>query len=221
MVRSYVEGIYWVLTYYHAGCGSWTWYYPYLYAPLASDLVNLAELDVKLDAGEPFTPLLQLLSVLPAQSSKLLPPAYAEIMTTPESPLSEFYPPDFAVDLNGKRNDWECVVCIPFIEEGLLLDVVSGINHTQALSRSERLRNIPGTEHSFRPANAPANARSGKGKGPGRSRAAVDLRDGGTWGNALVDSRMANRINNQRRGSDRSQGSTAASRRVWTSKKAY
>ena len=26
LVRSYLEGLSWVLTYYHMGCGSWTWY---------------------------------------------------------------------------------------------------------------------------------------------------------------------------------------------------
>jgi hypothetical protein len=69
-VQSYLEGLYWVLIYYHKGCGSWTWYYPYLYAPLASDLVNLASIEVKFEAGRPFTPLLQLLSVLPPQSGE-------------------------------------------------------------------------------------------------------------------------------------------------------
>ena len=30
LVTSYMEGLAWVLEYYHNGCGSWTWYYPYL-----------------------------------------------------------------------------------------------------------------------------------------------------------------------------------------------
>lgn len=68
MAQSYLQGLYWVLTYYHRGCGSWTWYYPHLYAPLASDLVNLASCEVKFEVGRPFTPLMQLLSVLPPQS---------------------------------------------------------------------------------------------------------------------------------------------------------
>lgn len=68
IVQSYLEGLYWVLTYYHKGCGSWTWFYPYLYAPLASDLVKLGDYSVSFQQGRPFTPLLQLLSVLPPQS---------------------------------------------------------------------------------------------------------------------------------------------------------
>lgn len=68
LVTSYLEGLAWVLTYYHNGCGSWTWYFPYLYAPLASDMVDLASYPISFEEGRPFTPLLQLLSVLPPQS---------------------------------------------------------------------------------------------------------------------------------------------------------
>ena len=67
-MTSYLEGLYWILTYYHKGCQSWNWFYPYLYAPLASDLINLASINVTFSKGKPFTPLLQLLSVLPPQS---------------------------------------------------------------------------------------------------------------------------------------------------------
>lgn len=33
------------------------------------------------------------------------------------SPIIDFYPLDFSVDLNGKRQEWEAVVLIPFIDE--------------------------------------------------------------------------------------------------------
>ena len=42
-------------------------------------------------------------------------------MTDANSPIHDFYPTDFSVDLEGKRNDWEGVVLIPFIDEARLL----------------------------------------------------------------------------------------------------
>ena len=41
--RDYLEGLHRCLNYYHRGCQSWNWYFPHLYSPLATDLVNLAE----------------------------------------------------------------------------------------------------------------------------------------------------------------------------------
>ncbi len=37
------------------------------------------------------------------------------------SPILDFYPQDFDQDLNGKKQDWEAVVKIPFIDEKRLL----------------------------------------------------------------------------------------------------
>jgi 5'-3' exoribonuclease 1 len=33
------------------------------------------------------------------------------------SPISHFYPSEFKTDLNGKKQEWEAVVLIPFIDE--------------------------------------------------------------------------------------------------------
>lgn len=38
-------------------------------------------------------------------------------MTSENSPIIEYYPPDFKTDLNGKQQEWEAVVLIPFIDE--------------------------------------------------------------------------------------------------------
>ena len=42
-------------------------------------------------------------------------------MTEETSPIIDFYPTDFALDMNGKKQDWEAVVKIPFIDQARLL----------------------------------------------------------------------------------------------------
>jgi hypothetical protein len=69
-------GLCWVLEYYYRGVASWTWYYPYHYAPCASDLRALTSVHVAFERGEPFLPYQQLLAVQPASSCRLLPQPY-------------------------------------------------------------------------------------------------------------------------------------------------
>ena len=169
-VREYLEGLHWCLNYYQNGCKAWNWYFPYLYSPLATDMVNLAEFygepdedgfcAMDFDLGKPFPSLGQLLSVLPPQSSELLPKPFAELMLHPSSPLLSFYPPDFESDPNGKRQSWEAVVKVPFIDGELLLDTVEKILAVDAekdlLSTAERRRNQPGKVHVFVPPGSAA-----------------------------------------------------------------
>lgn len=71
--------------------------------------------------GEPFLPFQQLLAVLPAFSKDLLPMAFQSLVEE-NSPIANYYPHEFKTDLNGKRQEWEAVVLIPFIDEKVLLD---------------------------------------------------------------------------------------------------
>ena len=105
-----------------------------MYAPLVSDLTNLATINTTFTDGMPYTPLMQLLSVLPAASGRYLPKAYRDLMVLESSPLAEFYPKDFETDLNGKRNSWESVVKIPFLDEHRMIDVLSLIDHQAELT---------------------------------------------------------------------------------------
>ena len=151
LVQSYLEGLCWCLAYYHDGCASWDWYFPDFYAPLATDLRELENYKIELELGHPFPPLAQLLSVLPPQSAQLVPPAYRDLMLSPTSPVFDAYPTDFALDLNGKRAEWEAVALLPFIDEKRLLTAVEAIDASGGLTDAEHARNQLGYDLYYTP----------------------------------------------------------------------
>jgi len=68
-------------------------------------------------------------------------------MINTESPILDFYPKDFENDLNGKRNDWEAVVLIPFIDERRLLSAME--QPKMHLNPEEIQRNSRGLMHCY------------------------------------------------------------------------
>lgn len=62
-------------------------------------------------------------------------------MTDPASPIKDFYPVDFKLDLNGKRFLWQAVVLLPFIDERRLLDAIKP--KQSSLTAEEHRRNRP------------------------------------------------------------------------------
>eukprot|EP00122_Pirum_gemmata_P005997 Pgem_evm1s5481 len=64
------------------------------------------------------------MAVLPPKSKLLVPEPLRVLMTNPTSEIIDFYPNDFKLDMNGKKNDWEAVILLSFLEEKRLLKAI-------------------------------------------------------------------------------------------------
>jgi 5'-3' exoribonuclease 2 len=165
IARHYAIGLQWVLKYYYQGVPSWNWYFPYHYAPFASDFVEISEAEADFSTpSEPFKPFEQLMAVFPAASRKHVPEPWQILMTDEvifqqmsrfkkiqyhyliitifscvkqKSPIIDFYPEDFQVDLNGKKQAWQGVALLPFVDEKRLRKALETVN--DELSPEERM----------------------------------------------------------------------------------
>ncbi|RMZ84057.1 hypothetical protein DV737_g1270, partial [Chaetothyriales sp. CBS 132003] len=147
LTENYVQGLQWVLFYYYRGVASWPWFYQYHYSPMISDVKKGLAADINFQLGQPFHPYEQLMGVLPDRSKKIVPVVYHELMTSPDSPIIDFYPREFQLDMNGKKMEWEAVVKIPFINEKRLLAAMAPKN--ALLSEDEKKRNDFGVSLKF------------------------------------------------------------------------
>lgn len=59
-----------------------------------------------------------------------------------DSPIIDFYPEDFEIDMNGKKMAWQGVALLPFIEQDRLLGAIKTVE--PLLTPDERRRNAWG-----------------------------------------------------------------------------
>jgi 20S proteasome subunit beta 5 len=117
---------------------------PFL-GPRLSDLKDidnmLKEISFKENPGEPLKPFEQLMACLPPSSADLLPKPYQWLMKSAKSPIIDFYPDSFTIDMNGKRWPWEAVVLLPFIDSKRLIESSRKMVPDHLLTDDEKLRN--------------------------------------------------------------------------------
>ena len=83
------------------------------------------------------------------QSSALLPEPFRWLILRRHSPLASFFPDELKVDFEGKRNDWEGVVLLPFLDEHLLKQCIASVPASK-LTEAQIARNKPGSLVVFR-----------------------------------------------------------------------
>ena len=68
-------------------------------------------------------------------------------MIAEDSPIIDFYPTSFDIDMNGKRMAWQGVALLPFIDQKRLLDAMAV--HYPKLTEDEVRRNTWGNNAIF------------------------------------------------------------------------
>lgn len=68
-------------------------------------------------------------------------------MTQPDSPIIDFYPETFQIDMNGKKMAWQGVALLPFIDEKRLLEAMA--TEYPKISEEETMRNARGFDVVF------------------------------------------------------------------------
>jgi 20S proteasome subunit beta 5 len=101
----------------------------------------LREISFKENPGEPLKPFEQLMACLPPSSAELLPKPYQWLMKSKKSPIIDFYPESFTIDMNGKRWPWEAVVLLSFIDSERLISSSRNMVQNNLLTDDEIRRN--------------------------------------------------------------------------------
>ena len=143
MCAEYLKGTLWVLNYYQGHAFSWSWLYPYFAAPTAADLANYQPRSGQMNAPEvgdsAVTPFVQLMSVLPPDSSRLVPLCLGHYMTSRNSPVHYMYPVNITMQLLGHKWYHECKAQLPYINRDILTDLVK--QHEADFTDEEKERN--------------------------------------------------------------------------------
>ena len=149
LCHDYFVGLQWVLSYYTRGVPDWKWCFQHHYAPFAHELAeHITDFEFpEKRQTEPTTPFQQLLSVLPPESSSLIPIPLSQLLTDSRSLIKKFCPLKFKVDLSGKRQEWEGIVLLPMVDFSVIQEEYK--KHIDKVSKQELALNILGDSYIY------------------------------------------------------------------------
>lgn len=134
MTDNFLQGMVWVLDYYMNGIRDWNWFYPYHYPPTLLDCFTFTpDHQFSFSFTSPVKPTIQLLSVLPPESSTHLPPSLQKVFSHPK--LQSGYPKEFEIDHSGCTRAFQGKVLLPFLDRGLLEEVANEVDDRTEVER--------------------------------------------------------------------------------------
>jgi 5'-3' exoribonuclease 2 len=125
---AYASGLQWVVEYYTSHDAPLSWYYPYTYSPTILDISNyyctlqndgpamLCQLTDQEFIKMMKNPYMQLVAVLPPQSSHILPEKIRSIMVSLPLGCVHYYPTSFQISTYLKYYLWECSPLLPDVD---------------------------------------------------------------------------------------------------------
>jgi 5'-3' exonuclease len=120
IVHEYVKSLVWSQKYYFGLLPSWDYYYHFRVAPFASDiyntLKNIKNIDFKFELGKPVSSQQQLAMILPPQKANLLLKKNQKFLTSSKSPIIQYYPTKFELDVVDGRKKMYSEVLLPKID---------------------------------------------------------------------------------------------------------
>jgi len=142
--QSYLEGMKWSLLYYQGVHNNWDWKYDYHAPPSVTHLLEaLDHVDfnnIVFPDTKPVQPFVQLMSIMPPQSHKLLPPELGRLMTRGDSAIHQFYPLKIDFNIIGKKFLWECKPLLPEINVEKLKELVERIFRQRHIFREDLVK---------------------------------------------------------------------------------
>jgi len=118
--HSYLDGLQFVITYYTQGVPNWNWNFEHHYAPSTYILSKYIDTFTfsKQEKNQPLLPFQQLMYILPPKSFNLLPPPLN--LAYQEASLNDIYPDKVEIDLSGKKNDYQGIALLPFVDINII-----------------------------------------------------------------------------------------------------
>lgn len=90
IIKSYIEGLEFYCEYYFIGLPSWSWFYPYHYTPMLTDVYEYLrkhKVNITFPPSEPFDPFLALMFMVSLRSTVLLPKLIEHNLRDPKNLL--------------------------------------------------------------------------------------------------------------------------------------
>lgn len=142
--HNYLLSLAFTINYYIIGVPSWSYFYPYIAAPLATDfskylssLENINDV-IKFNLDKPYKPFEQLMMIYPPELKQLLPTQLRKLMTNSTSSTIQYYPVDFEMDYIIGRKYIYSEPKLPIIDDNVLIPEIKKLEKTFDDKENER-----------------------------------------------------------------------------------